>query len=110
MKKLLSLLMFLISLNAYSGTLDTPNVKVKYISAFADYDYIMVHTDPQPNISGLSCSDSFWLLLYDTGGNFGVASSLLEHAQKSHYKVTVTAEDNGSNQYCKLNRITVTND
>ena len=101
----LSILLFHFSTEA--AWKDTHNVEVKLISVWASNGGVLVQTNPKPNIEGLSCSDNYWLSLGKSSEGYDALLSLLLTAQASKQKITVRANNNGSEPFCRLERVII---
>ena len=93
------------SASANSTYKDTFNVKVDLLSAWSISGAVLVQTDPRPNITGLSCSNDYWLILNKVDLGYDAMFSMLLVAQTMQTPIIVRAENNGNNQFCHLSRV-----
>lgn len=104
--QILCLLPILLSVSAaYAASKDTNNVKVKLISVWTSNGNILVQTNPRANILGLTCTNDYWLVLYKNDLGYQAALSMLLSAQVTQKGVSVSAEDNSGNEFCRLRRV-----
>jgi hypothetical protein len=103
----LVVLSLLLPFTALAARVDTSDVVVKLVSVDIVSGIVLVQTHPRPNISGLSCTNNFWLRLPHGDNGSNAALSILLTTKATEMKVIVTAEDNDGSEYCKLSRIVI---
>lgn len=97
--------LFVAAMPVLAAYKDTDNAKIHLISAWSDNGNILVQTNPKHDISGLSCTNDYWLALDKDSEGYQAILSMLLSAQASKINVKVRAQDNGTNQFCRLSRI-----
>lgn len=102
---ILVLICTFLSVFANADYIDTDNVTVELISVWSNDGGLLVQTSPKPNISTLSCTNDYWLVLQKDEGGYEAILSMLLAAQLAKTKITVRAEDNGGEVFCKLSRV-----
>ncbi len=101
----------LCALEANAAYKDTIGVKVKLISSYVTNNgNVLVQTDPKPDISGLNCTDDYWLVLAKGDPGFEGALSMLLAAYSTQTNLIVRAEENTGTTFCTLSRVTLTAD
>ena len=93
MKYFVIIIGILISSLASAAYKDTGNVKVQLISAWASEGGILLQTNPQHSIEGLSCESSYWLKLNVDQPGYSAIVSMLLSAQATQRPITVRAVD-----------------
>ncbi len=84
----------------------TKNVEVALLSLSLNSNgNILVQTSPRPNLTGLTCTNSYWLVLGSDEVGFETSVSMLLSAQATKNPIDITAENNGSSDYCLLRRV-----
>lgn len=94
-----------IALPVLGASKETSNVKVEMLSVWTNSGDILVQTSPKPDISGLTCTNDYWLMLDKVELGHQEVLSMLLSAQISKIKLTVRAEDNNGHEFCRLSRI-----
>ena len=97
--------MMAMSIFAHAAYKDTNSVKVNQISVWTNTGSILVQTTPRPDISGLNCSNDYWLVLDKNDAGYQAALSMLLSAQATQKSVNVSAEENGGGECCRLRRV-----
>ena len=85
----------------------TNDVKITIISSDIGQTHILLQTDPRPDISGLGCTNNYWLMLYNNNGDaaFKTILSMLLTAHATGKNVSVVSDDNNGGEFCKLSRL-----
>ena len=91
--------------SAQAAYKDSSDVKVKLISVWSLSGGVLLQTEPKPDISGLTCSNDYWLVLSTTAAGYQPTIAMLMAAQATGKSITVRAEDNSGNEFCLLSRI-----
>ncbi|WP_218418481.1 hypothetical protein [Alteromonas lipotrueae] len=84
---------------------DTDNVNIHLISVWTSNGEVLVQTNPKHDVSGLSCTNNFWLVLKKDSAGYEATLSMLLSAQATRTNVTVRASDDNSNDFCRLSRL-----
>jgi hypothetical protein len=105
MDKIVGLILVLAAFEGSTAYKDSADVKIEFISAWSSNGQILVQTSPRYDISGLTCTDDYWLVLNKNEEGYQPALSLLMSAQASGAKVVVRADDSSGEQFCRLSRI-----
>jgi len=105
---LLALTLAFFSANAPAASATTTNVSVELISAIVAKDYVLVQTFPRPNISTVSCTNDYWLVLHSTLDNYDEIYTQLMMAQANGKKIDVSIDDSNIDPtFCRLTRVTL---
>ncbi|GAB4193537.1 MAG: hypothetical protein Tsb002_24090 [Wenzhouxiangellaceae bacterium] len=84
---------------------DTDNVTVELISVWVASGDILVQTNPKPDITGLGCTNDFWLTLDKDDLGYEATLSMLLSAQVSRKNIIVRADDTLGGEFCRLTRV-----
>jgi len=90
---------------AFAASTTTDNVAVQLLSVTANNSALLVQTSPRHSLTGLNCTDDYWLVLSHNEVGFDAMLALLLAAQRSGSTLLVRADDNGGAQFCKLGRV-----
>jgi len=83
---------------------DTNDVKIKLISVWTANGDVLIQTEPRHNISGLNCTNDYWLTLNKNEPGFQATLSMLLSAQATQKPVLVRAQGEGG-EFCRLTRV-----
>jgi hypothetical protein len=108
MKTVFTILIAMISFGAQATIKDSSNVKVQLISAWASSGGILLQTNPQHSIEGLSCTNNYWLELDKNQPGYQAILSMLLSAQATQKTITVRAVDDNNSDFCRLERVITT--
>ncbi len=97
--------MMFLSHAAMAAYKDTSNVTIQLISVWTSSGDILVQTNPKPDITGLTCTNDYWLTLDKDDLGYQATLSMLLSAQATQRKVNISAQDNNGDQFCKLRRV-----
>ena len=97
--------LFCWSINSFAEYKDSGDVKVEFISVWSSTGDTLIQTSPRHDISGLSCTDNYWLVLDKSKGGFEPALALLMSAQASGARIVVRYDDEGGGKFCRLSRV-----
>ena len=98
-------LLLIFSAQSMAAFKDYKVVKVRFISVWSASGGILVQINPKPDLSGLTCTNDYWLTLDKNVSGYEAALSLLLSAQASQRNVTVRADDSSGSEFCKLVRV-----
>lgn len=105
LKSVIITILFAISTQSVAAYKDSNNVKIKLISVWSQNGNILVQTDPKTNISGLSCTNDYWVTLDKNDLGYQATLSLLLSAQATQRDVIIRADDGFGSEFCKLTRV-----
>jgi len=100
---LLSFGFFFFAPPSSAATLGTAGVKVSLIS-LRDSGEVLIQTTPKHLVSGLGCSNNFWLVLDSSLPTFKTTYAMLLLARITKAQVIVVADDKISGAFCHLSR------
>ncbi len=103
--KIVGIVTVLIASNVNAAFKDTNNVKVEMISVMSKSGNISVRTTPRPDLSGLTCTNNNWLVLYKDDIGYNATLAMLLSAQATQKAIKISAEDDNGNEWCKLRRV-----
>lgn len=94
------------SVSVYAAELSSNDLHVDIVSIY-DHGHIYVQTSPRHDITGLDCTNDYWMGIATTTPAYDALLASLLAAQQSSSKVTVTVNDDGTSQFCNLARLTI---
>lgn len=100
-------LMLFSTLTMAASHKDTSDVNIELVSVWTSDGDVLVQTNPRHDISGLTCTDNYWLVLDKSAIGYETTLSMLLAAQASSAKVTVRASDDNSHNICRLSRLVI---
>jgi len=86
---------------------DTSNVTVALISVWTNNGDVLVQTNPRPDISGLTCTNDYWLRLNKSEVGFDATLAMLLSAHAAKHNISVSAQDNDGDDFCRLRRVII---
>jgi len=96
-----------VNTSLFAATKDTIDVVVTQLSSNFDQTHILVQTTPRPDISGLNCTNNYWLILNNSAISSKNMLTLLLTAHATGKKVIVHSSDINNSEFCQLQRITI---
>ena len=104
MKVILFLLFyFSTSFTSIAATKDT-EAKVEFLSVWTSNGELLVQTNPKHDITGLDCTNNYWLTLKKSEPGYEATLSILLSAQITQNNVVFRAEG-GNGEFCRLTRV-----
>ena len=106
--KILVMALLLFAFSAHAGHLESHDLKVTLLSAWASDGGVLVQTTPRHSIDGLSCTNTYWLELDISQPGYNSLLSMVLAAQTSQTAISVRVADDNNSESCRLERVIIT--